>query len=125
MNYYDLYVRFDDEDGYSIFFQSEKLLTLAEAVEHAKINDLFTEDGDIEFADRLTKISQEDYELAIGPKAALNLTIRVRYDRNGVRVKELEEMLYQAAHYLFGNGMITCNTEATVDRWGASVERVQ
>lgn len=51
----------------------------------------------------------------------LTLTIEVEYDAGGATQRELVCVLHEAAFYLAGVGLLTGETEATVESWKATV----
>jgi len=54
----------------------------------------------------------------------LKLTITVEYTLNGASIDELKENLAAGAEYLAGIGKFTQDTEAEVETWEESVEKV-
>lgn len=62
--YYDVHCFFDRTDGYSIpvKINSDLELTEEEIIQHCIDNDLFTENADANYVDRITEIDLEDYQ---------------------------------------------------------------
>lgn len=60
--YYDVHVFFSRQDGYSVPVKSEWPLDEEEAIEFARDNNLFTEDGDGNHVDSVDEIDEKTYK---------------------------------------------------------------
>lgn len=64
--YYDVHVFYSRQDGYSVPVKSEWPIDEEEAIEIARDNGLFTEDGDGNHVDNVEEIDEETYKLLGG-----------------------------------------------------------
>lgn len=63
MKYFDIHVMFSHNNGYSVFVKGD--FDEEGAVDYAIENNMFNEDGDEDYIDNVTEITQADYEDAI------------------------------------------------------------
>ena len=57
-------------------------------------------------------------------KIKLKLVLEVLYAQNGTSESELKTMLEDSVNHAVGNGLLTGETQATVDTWSCNVEKV-
>lgn len=66
----------------------------------------------------------EILQAKISDAITLRLTVTVTYEPNGMSEGELAAMLRNLPYDAASNGMMTYDSEAVVDEWSSTVERV-